>query len=144
MKRYLLATHGNFAEGIKSSVKIIAGEFYSNQLETICAYMNEEDYTTKIKKFIDSISETDQGFILTDLYGGSVNQKVIQLMPGEAKNIQVISGLNLGMLLELILNANEILSKEDMIHAIEAGRRDIDFSPQLIDNKDVTEEDFFE
>lgn len=144
MKKYLLATHGNFAEGIKSSVRIIAGEFYSNQLETICAYMDEKDYTIKITEFIESIHETDQGFIFTDLYGGSVNQKVIQLMPSKAANIHVISGLNLGMLLELILNANETLLKEDMIHAIEAGRRDIDFSPQLIDNKDVTEEDFFE
>lgn len=144
MKKYLLATHGNFAEGIKSSVKIIAGDYYSNQLETICAYIDEKDYSDRILDFISSVSENDQGFIFTDLYGGSVNQKVIQLITNKPKNINVISGLNLGMLLELILNSNETLSKEDMLNAIEAGRRDIDFSPQLIESKDVTEEDFFE
>lgn len=145
MKKYLVATHGTFAEGIKQSVKIIAGEYYANKLQTVCAFVDDKDFTNEIELFIDSLVQDDQGIIFTDLYGGSVNQKVTLLRQSSDKNIEIISGINLPLLLEIVLNADEVQTHEELDELLQLGRQEIKFSPsEELNCLDIKDSEFFD
>ena len=62
----------------------------------------------------------EQAIILTDLYGGSVNQKIVQeVMTTKPDNVFIISNANLAIALSLIfLKEGEKLTKEDIQAAI--------------------------
>ena len=79
MKKILIATHGYLADGFKSSISLLTGG--EDAIETICAYVDESDYTERIQAFVDSIGPDDDGVIFTDIYGGSVCQKVALIAP---------------------------------------------------------------
>ncbi|WEV51361.1 PTS mannose transporter subunit IIA [Lactobacillus sp. ESL0731] len=107
MKKILLASHGKLASGIRSSIKILTGR--EKNLRVIDAYVDDSDFTGQIIDFIASIDANDQGFIFTDIYGGSVNQKVVsEVINSGKKNIYVITGMNLPIVLSILLATGNI------------------------------------
>lgn len=105
MKHILLLTHGIFAEGIKSSAELIAGtcEF----ITTMCISADDapETVSGRISDYLQKFDDKDIKIILTDIPGGSTTQGALPFTNDE-KNIYVITGLNLGLLLELVLGCN--------------------------------------
>ncbi len=94
--------HGNFATGLTSSVKLIAGmpEKY------VAVDFKENDSTDDLKKNLtaafDELKECDSILVFTDLVGGSPFKTSVELTM-EVENgdkITVLSGTNLGMLIE--------------------------------------------
>ena len=99
--KYLIATHGKLASGFQSSLNILTGK--GDEVSVIDAYLDDSDYTPKIDQFIDNVSDDEQGVIFTDLYGGSVNQKVVtKLVPKGKSNIFLISNSNLAIILSIL------------------------------------------
>jgi mannose/fructose-specific phosphotransferase system component IIA len=131
----MVATHGRFASGIQDSVRIIAGDEVANSLEIIDAYIDSSDFTVKVKKFIEEMNPEDEYIIFTDLYGGSVNTTILRsLEGGKPENLYIVSGLNLGLLLETALsNPEEKLGEEGLQHIIDSARREITISPRKED-----------
>lgn len=110
MKSFLVASHGKMASGIQNSVDILTG--MGNQIEVIDAYIDEVDYTIKIQQFIEKLHVEDTAIIFTDLYGGSVNQKVmVAVAEHPNQNIYVITGMNLAVILSVVLEAGEITTE---------------------------------
>ncbi|MGY3779151.1 PTS sugar transporter subunit IIA [Isobaculum melis] len=110
MKKFLVASHGKMASGIQNSVDILTG--MGNQIEVIDAYIDEVDYTIKIQQFIETLHVEDTAIIFTDLYGGSVNQKVMVAVAAHpSQNIHVITGMNLAVILSVVLEAGEITTE---------------------------------
>ena len=53
---------------------------------------------------MDSVTDDEQAVIFTDLYGGSVNQKVVtRLVPKGKDNIFLIANSNLAIILSILL-----------------------------------------
>lgn len=101
MKRIVLAGHGNFASGLYSSAKIILGE--QNFVSCLDCYINQEqDVEKEISDILDSFDENDEIICLTDLFGGSVNNAFMKIIG--TKDIKLITGTNLNLLICLILN----------------------------------------
>lgn len=108
MKRILVASHGHLASGIKSSVGILTG----NE-ELICAvdaYVDDSDYTPQIQAFIDSVEPGDDAVIFTDIYGGSVFQKVLLLEP-EKRGIHHVTGVNLAAVIETLIRSEPLTAE---------------------------------
>ena len=81
MVKIMLASHGNLAAGMLSSAEMVFGK--QDNVSVICAYVDgEDDVSTRIKGFIDSIAPDDSWIIFTDLFGGSVNNPQIRLIAG--------------------------------------------------------------
>lgn len=105
-KSYLVATHGELAKGFQSSLNILADK--GNSIEIINAYVTDEDYTSQIVEFIQSVEQDEQAIIFTDLFGGSVNQRVLaEVLTQKKENIFIISNANLAILLTLIVGSEE-------------------------------------
>lgn len=107
MRKILIATHGNLANGIKSSIDILSGE--KNNIFYLNAYVDGTNIDEYISSFFKNLTSNDEAVVFTDILGGSVNQKFVKYcnMP----NVHLISGFNLPIILEVILN-NDKLSKD--------------------------------
>ena len=121
MVNIIVTGHGNFATGVLSSMKLIAGE----QEGVIGVDFIETDSTSdlegKIKGAIKILS--DNILILSDLAGGSPFKTGVMLSQSmEGKTIKVISGTNIGMLLEVALS-KDVLNLDELVNlAINAGK----------------------
>ena len=139
-KKYLIATHGRLAEGLQSSIGILAGK--ADKVEVINAYVDDSDYTQTVKDFVASITDDMQGIVFTDIFGGSVNQKVVaEVMTQKKDNVLVVSNSNLPVVLTVLLTeSDEAFTEEDIKQAIR------DSTPVLVPTKITTdddEDDFF-
>ena len=105
MKKILVVSHGYLADGIKSSVGILTGN--QDLITAVNAYVDESDYTPRIQEFIDSVAPEDDAVIFTDIYGGSVFQKVALLEP-EKKGIVHVTGVNLAAVIEALIRTDPL------------------------------------
>lgn len=105
MKKILVASHGYLANGIKSSVGILTGN--QDLITAVNAYVDESDYTPQIEEFINSVTPDDDAVIFTDIYGGSVFQKVTLLEP-EKKGIVHVTGVNLAAVIEALIRTDPL------------------------------------
>lgn len=121
MKHVLIATHGKMASGIRYTAEMIAGE--QTELTTIDAYVDAE---VDVEKAFDTYIEERKGqriFVMTDLMGGSVNQKLMQYAMKDNK-ITLITGMNLPLLLQ-ILFAEEDIGEEELKQCVEEARQEL-------------------
>lgn len=122
----LIITHGSFAEGIASALSIIVGE--DEKVTTINAYLDEIPVADKIN---DYLATRDNVLVLTDMAGGSVNQAVMQHM--NKKNLKIVAGINLPLVLELVLkNKNSDISETDIHEFIEGSKQQIVYVNDMI------------
>lgn len=139
MKKYLIASHGNLASGIKSSIKVLTGK---TNIETIDAYLdgsdNKNNLDKNLDKFLSSLSEKDYGIIFTDLVGGSVNREVMMKV-NDRKNVFVITSVNLPTVMSVILDKEEPTEKH-LQELIDESQVQISHMPKS--SSQISDEDF--
>lgn len=142
MRKFLLASHAYFAEGIYSSIKLIMGD--QPNVEVLCAYTSEDfDLKKEINKIIGNLDPKDELIVITDLFGGSVNNEFIELMKETNKNIYLISGLNLGLLIQLLSRQFDKLDTEILIEeTLKESNEYIRFCNNLLENKKIPDGEF--
>lgn len=99
MLRLFIASHGSIASGIKSALNILLGK--SENVAVFDAYLDERNLKDELNKYFQSISEDDQVIMLSDLYGGSVNQIMYLFL--RRPNTFLIAGINLPLVVDLAL-----------------------------------------
>lgn len=140
MNKYLIATHGELAKGIKSTIELFAGQ--EQPISYISAYTDgTKDLDEELNGFFDGLNDEDSAVIFTDLYGGSVNQKVSVMAAGR-RNIFIITGFNLPVILETVLGQAKIT--QDFIESVIKKGKDNLKQVQLQSDIDENEQDFFE
>ncbi len=97
----ILTGHGNFANGLSSSLSLIAGIPENYRSVDFLPEDSVDILTDKIKSAIKELDNCEEILILTDLVGGSPYNVSVKLrLDGNLEKIQVISGVNLGCLIE--------------------------------------------
>lgn len=78
MNKILLASHGYLAQGMKSSLEILMGS--DDRIECLCAYVDDDsrDVAALIDAWMETRDPADSWFVVTDIFGGSVNNEFIQ------------------------------------------------------------------
>lgn len=100
MRKFLIATHGTFASGIKTSLELIAGP--CGQVYTLDAYLEGgKTIEDELDDLINSMDESDELVVLTDLAGGSVTNRILVKTPQPA--VHLVAGVNLPLLLDVVL-----------------------------------------
>ena len=132
MRKFLIATHGNFAKGVKSSLDIIIGE--TENLFLIEAYVSEnKSIEEELKKVLDDLREEDELVIFSDLLGGSVTNQILQ--QALRKNVHIVSGFNLPLLLDILLQDADSPITEIIENGINSAKEQIVYVNKLITSK---------
>lgn len=117
MKKLLVVTHGTFAQGIKESVNVITGD--SSKIDTVSITVESapEDVRAEIQAYIEKTPSSVPIFIVTDIPSGSTTACSAPMMTLR-NNIYVLTGLNLGLLLALVMQPIEIGDIEENIRIV--------------------------
>lgn len=100
MSVLILVSHGDMAKEMLKSAEMIMGP--TEQTHTVGLYPNQgpDDLQNSIKSIIESYSEENYIF-MTDLIGGTPNNVVLKECM-KKENTEVLSGLNLGMVISYL------------------------------------------
>lgn len=134
--KIFLASHGQLASGIQSSINVLLGA--SDKLTVFDAYVDEQSIDEVLQNYLANTTADEQIILLSDLYGGSVNQKMYQYL--NRKNTYLIAGVNLGLVLELVVKEDD-LSSQEIMQIVEASRSMMRMVE--LDTNDIEEEAFF-
>ena len=117
----ILLSHGDLSQCILQTAKMIIGDV--DDVLTFGIHEGEdiEKFENNIKNSLDFAEGT---LLITDLIGGSpflIGAKILNgLTEEQAKKVKIITGMNLGMVIEILSNRN--LSIEELI---EIGKNNI-------------------
>lgn len=117
----LLVTHGPYATALIESVEMVYGK--QEKIESV--YLNQGESVEKLQEKINdaiNLLDCEQVLIMVDILGGTpYTAGAIKL---ENPNINVITGINMPMLLEILPHRNEDLKVLSKI-AAESGKNGI-------------------
>lgn len=101
----LLISHGTFCEHLMKSAAMIAGEVDKTQAIPLQAGESPDLYGERIKKAVEELDEGDGVLVLVDMLGGTPYNQIGSL--SRDLNVQIVTGMNLTMLMYLTLEKNE-------------------------------------
>ncbi len=133
MLKLFISSHGHFASGMKSSVEILMGP--NPRITVFDAYVTQESVQENLDRFYETVEADDQVILLSDLYGGSVNQVMYTYL--ERPNTRLVAGVNLALVLELAVK--EEISDEELEQLVEQSRTMLRIVE--LDRSDAKEED---
>lgn len=118
MEKIVLASHGSLATGMKSALKMIACDVDNIQAYDLDTYNNPEQIHNLLSEEIKN-NEDNTYIIVTDLLGGSVHIHLLDLC--QYDNVVIVSGMNLGLVLEIYLTQSDnLIDKID--HALSSSK----------------------
>lgn len=129
MKKIVIATHSNLAEGFKDTLNYIAPN--TVEVEVINAYIKSDRVEEEIEEVLNKFDSSEQILVFTDLLGGSVNQEFAKFL--NQKNIHLIAGANLPVILTLsIAFSMNDLTDEDIVKTIEESRNQLVYVNEVL------------
>ena len=132
--KILVIGHGRFAEGVKSAAQIIVGDL--SEVTFMNTYVDDIDFHVELDKYF---SNNTNILVLTDLFGGSVNQAIMQYITKE--NIEIITGVNIPLVLEILLS--NITGKNlDIREIVSNAKEQIMFVNDVLENSNNGEGEF--
>ena len=129
MKGILLISHGGMAAGTLDSIKV----FFGDQIEKIdilsLAHEDSPEYfLEQLNEKVAILDDGDGVIVFADLLGGTPANVTVRIM--EADKVDLISGMNLGMVMECL---GARMSGEINLDGItEAGKQNIQHINKLL------------
>lgn len=139
MNKFLLVTHSSLAEGFYKSTDFLSGQV--KNMTFINAYVDDSDWTQKAEEWIKSQKQDTNIIVLTDLFGGSVNQKMTLLM--NQYHFTLITGINLPLVLSLALESNE-LSNDRIKKLVSEAQQSLEIVEEPKIEEDTNEDEFLD
>ena len=131
----VLISHGNMAREMKAAMEHVVG--VQDAVETV-AIFPQDDMEQRRMEIIGKIDAVDKGkgvVVLTDMFGGTPSNLAISIM--EKKNIEVIAGMNLPMLIKLAQVRGNASLNEAVLNAQDAGRKYINVASVLLNKREA-------
>lgn len=100
MVNFIIASHGEFAAGIRQSGQMIFGEQENVQVVTFMPNEGPEDLMKKYDDALVTFEPEGQVLFLVDLWGGSPFNAATRIQAQHEDRMAIVSGLNLPMLVE--------------------------------------------
>lgn len=125
--KYICASHGNMASGVKSTVEMFLGK--QDDVYAIDAYVEKRDFIQEFLCILESFDRGEEVVVFTDVFSGSVNQMISNYL--ETYNIKVLAGFNLPLIMEIIMRKAP-LSDEDINKVVEQAKEQMVYMNSLI------------
>lgn len=123
MIHLVLVSHSDLAESCKRAVKMIAGTVQAERISTVCMteQMSPEEFIARA----DAVrAEAPDGsfLIMADLYGASPCSS--SLMAFRGADYRVVTGMNLGMVLETLASIDSTPSLAELAGVAEGAGKE--------------------
>lgn len=102
MVNIILASHGEFVEGLLESSKMIFGEQDNIAAVTLMPNEGPEDLRAKLDSAVQSFGADAEVLFMVDLWGGSPFNQASLVLEEMKERSAIVSGVNLPMLLEAL------------------------------------------
>ena len=130
----ILASHGQFAAGIKQSGQMIFGEQEKVEAVTFMPDEGPDDLHKHLEDAIAKFDPDDEVLFLIDLWGGSPFNQANSIYEEHKDKWAIVTGLNLPMLIEAYGSRLSMDSAQDIAaHLLDAGRDGIKIKPEALD-----------
>ena len=135
MKHIVLLTHGHLCEGFASALQVISGS--DNPLTLLCMEAQDSPDTmhSRVRQVLERFPAAEPVILMTDIPVGSTTQIAIPFLEDYA-NLYIVTGLNLGLLLEVALNPMEDDVSAILREAVEASRQTLLFINDQLDSNE--------
>jgi mannose/fructose-specific phosphotransferase system component IIA len=138
MRKFLIAAHGSFSSGIKSSLDIIIGQM--ENVFIIDAYVDgNKSIEDSLNAILVHVHPEDELVVFSDLMGGSITNQILRYALKE--NVHVVSGINLPLLIDVMLADPGTPIVEVIEGAIGNAKDQVVYVNKLIANKAGKEND---
>ena len=126
----VLVTHGHLADELISAMEHVVGP--QDKVEAICIGVDDdiEQRRSDIMSAVKTVSTKDGVVLVTDMFGGTPSNLAISVM-GKAK-LEVISGVNLPMLVKFASCRDEENLEECVMKIQESGKKYINIASKLV------------
>lgn len=137
-RKFLIATHGDFSTGVKSSLDMIIGVI--ENLSIIRAYVDENtSIEQELQIVLDDLGEHDELIVFSDILGGSVtNQAITQALK---QNVHIISGFNLPLLIEVLMADMDTPIEQMIRESIDNAREQMVYVNKLLTANTTSNDD---
>lgn len=127
----ILASHGEFAEGILQSGTMIFGEQENIRAISLMPSEGPADLKAKMESAIASLDNQDEVLFLVDLWGGTPFNQANSLYEENKDTWALVAGLNLPMLIEAFGSRLSMTTAHEIAtHIVEAGKEGIKVRPE--------------
>lgn len=135
MKHLLIASHGPLSHAIIESAALIAGVQNIEGVHFISINIGSsyEEIIEKVNKIMELFAEKDEILALTDVYGGSITTILSEYV--SIRRLHIITGVNLGMVLEAVFMKDSYQIDELINHLIETGKDGIRYVNAELDSE---------
>lgn len=105
MRHVLMVSHGDFAKGLHSAVRMMTGKregvFSCNLTED----MSADEFTKEFTTYTEEIAEGDEIILLADIISGSPITNAVSVLDekGLMKNTIILAGMNMPLALNAVL-----------------------------------------
>ena len=129
VRKFLIATHGNLATGVKSTLDIIIGQ--TENVFLIEAYVKEnKGIESDLAALLKKLGKNEELIIFTDLLGGSITNQAARFTQG--RNVHIVSGFNLALLIEVLMAETSTPAEEVIESAIQNAKEQIVYVTKLM------------
>lgn len=121
----VLISHGRFAEGLLDAAEMIVGEMDN----VVCIGLEPMDdidlLIQRIQEAVNAVDVGDGALLMVDLFGASPFNASGRLALAQQDRLELITGMNLPMLVELLVQREGLSLKEASQIALDAGKSGI-------------------
>jgi len=129
----LIVSHGRLAEALISSVQFLVGNLQRVKGISIWPRDRKEEVKDRIQKGISEVNDGDGVVILTDVLGGTPTNLSLSIL--EDENVEVVTGVNMPMLLTLSSYRKGKSLREICRLVKKSGRRSIVLAKEVLGRK---------
>lgn len=114
MKYVIMVSHGEFAPGLHSAVKMMTGNRDDVLSTSLREDMSADEFAENFKKLVEPIHADDSIILLADILSGSpfTNSLAVLDEKGLMSNTIVIAGMNMPMAITAVLMKDNFDDKE--------------------------------
>lgn len=126
----IVISHCKIAEELLKAANLILGEIPSCLGIGISADEKLEKIAERLEQAVAQVDEGDGVVILTDLFGGTPSNVSLSFL--QDKKVEVVSGVNLPMVLKIGVDRQDRDLKEVVKIARDAGRKNISVASEIM------------
>lgn len=137
----ILASHGEFANGILQSGAMIFGDQADVKAITLAPSDGPDSLKAKMEEAISTFENQDEVLFLVDLWGGTPFNQSNMLIEGHEDKWAIVTGLNLPMLIEAYASRMSMETAHEIAsHVAKVAREGVKTKPESLEPKAETVE----